>query len=109
MEDVQVEQGSEDLAADRSRTAVTHVERRGTCIEYATRERVWWFSLKTIGSGFTGLSLKTQTEVPKRNGRYVVASGSSCRGEAIDEETQWPSDKDDTGLDHNVLGLSGLI
>jgi hypothetical protein len=39
-EDVQVERGSEDLAADRSRTAVTRVERRGTRMEYATRERV---------------------------------------------------------------------
>jgi hypothetical protein len=27
----------------RSRTAVTRVERRGTRMEYATRERVWWF------------------------------------------------------------------
>jgi hypothetical protein len=43
MEDVQVERGSEDLAAGRSRTAVTCVERRGTRMEYATHERVWWF------------------------------------------------------------------
>jgi hypothetical protein len=42
-EDVQVERGSEDLAAGWSRTAVTRVERRGTHMEYATRERVWWF------------------------------------------------------------------
>jgi hypothetical protein len=40
---MQVEQGLEDLAAGRSRTAVTRVERRGTRMEYATRERVWWF------------------------------------------------------------------
>jgi hypothetical protein len=46
MEDVQVERGSEDLAAGRSRTAVTRVERRGTRMEYATRERVWWFGLQ---------------------------------------------------------------
>jgi hypothetical protein len=39
MEDVQVERGSED-AADRSRTAVTRVERRGMRMEYAIRERV---------------------------------------------------------------------
>jgi hypothetical protein len=38
----------------------------------------------------------------------VAVSGSSRRGEAIDEETRWPSDEDDTGLDHNALGLSGL-
>jgi hypothetical protein len=38
----------------------------------------------------------------------VVASGSSRRGEVTDEEAWWPSDEDDTGLDHNALGLSGL-
>jgi hypothetical protein len=37
-EDVQVERGSEDLAVGRSRTAVTRVERRGTRMEYVTRE-----------------------------------------------------------------------
>jgi hypothetical protein len=64
--------------------------------------------LKTIGGGFTGLDLKTRAEVPRRNGRHVAASGSSRQGKAIDEEASWPSDEDDTGLDHNVLGLSGL-
>jgi hypothetical protein len=29
--------------AGQSRTAVTRVEQRGTRMEYATRERVWWF------------------------------------------------------------------
>jgi hypothetical protein len=29
--------------AGRSRMAVTRDERRGTRMEYATRERVWWF------------------------------------------------------------------
>jgi hypothetical protein len=38
----------------------------------------------------------------------VAASGSSRRGEATDEEARWPSDEDETGLDHNALGLSGL-
>jgi hypothetical protein len=65
-------------------------------MEYATRER------------FDGLDLKTRTEVPRRNGRHVAASGSSRQGEATDEEARWPSDEDDTGLDHNALGLSGL-
>jgi hypothetical protein len=37
----------------------------------------------------------------------VAALWSSRRGEATDEEARWPSDKDDTGLDHNALGLSG--
>jgi hypothetical protein len=64
--------------------------------------------LKTIGGGFTGLSLKTRAEVPRRNRRHVSASESSCRGEATDEEARWPSDEDDTGLDYNALGLSGL-
>jgi hypothetical protein len=64
--------------------------------------------LKTIGGGFMGLGLKTRTEVPRRNEWHVAASGSSCRGEATDEEVRWPSDEDDTELDHNALGLSGL-
>jgi hypothetical protein len=64
--------------------------------------------LKTIGGGFTGLGLKTRAEVPRRNGRYVAASGSSRQVEATDEEARWPSDEDDTGLDHNALGQSGL-
>jgi hypothetical protein len=38
----------------------------------------------------------------------VAAPGSSCRGEATDEEVWWSSDEDDTGLDHNALELSGL-
>jgi hypothetical protein len=38
----------------------------------------------------------------------VVELGSSRRGEATDEEVRWPSDKDDTGLNHNALGLSCL-
>jgi len=64
--------------------------------------------LKTIGGGFMDLGLKTRAEVARRNGWHVAASGSSRRGEATDEEVRWPSDEDDTGLDHNALGLSGL-
>jgi hypothetical protein len=56
-----------------------------------------------------GLGLKTRTEVLRRNGWHVAASGSSHRGEATDEEARWPSYEDETGLDHNALGLSGLI
>jgi hypothetical protein len=64
--------------------------------------------LKTISGGFTGLSLKTRAEVPRRNGQHVAASWSSRRDEATDEEARWPSDENDTGLDHNVLELSDL-
>jgi hypothetical protein len=69
---------------------------------------VWWFEPQNHRCGFTGLCLKTQVEVPRRNIRHVAALGSSRRGEATDEEARWPSDEDDTGLDHNALGLSGL-
>jgi hypothetical protein len=74
--------------AGRSRTVVTRVERQEMRMEYASRERVWWFGRKTIGGGFTGLGLKTQAEVPRRNERHVVASGSSHQGEATDEEAR---------------------
>jgi hypothetical protein len=38
----------------------------------------------------------------------VAALGSSRQDEATDEEARWPSDEDDTRLDHNALGLSDL-
>jgi hypothetical protein len=49
------------------RTEVTHVELRGTHMEYATRGRFDGLSLKTIGGRFMGLDLKSRTEVPRRN------------------------------------------
>jgi hypothetical protein len=64
--------------------------------------------LKTIGGGFTGLGLKTRAEVLRRNRRHVAVSGSSRRDEATDEDVRWPSDEDDTGLNHNAFGLSGM-
>jgi hypothetical protein len=77
-------------------------------MEYATHERFDGLGLKTIGGGFTGLGLKTRTEVPRRNGQHVAASGSSRQGEATGEEVRWPSDEDDTVLDLYALGLNGL-
>jgi hypothetical protein len=77
-------------------------------MEYATRERFGGLGLKTIYGGFMGLGLKTWAEVLRRNERHVVASRSSRRGEAIDEEARWPSDEDDTRLDLYALGLNGL-
>jgi hypothetical protein len=94
--------------AGRSRTAVKRVKRRGTRTEYATRERVWWFGPQNHRWRVYGFGLKTRVEVPRRNGWHVEASGSSRRGEATYEEARWPSNEDDTGLDHNALGLSGL-
>ena len=44
----------EDLAAGWSRTAVTHVEWRGTRMEYAAHERFGGLGLKTIGGQFHG-------------------------------------------------------
>jgi hypothetical protein len=82
--------------------------RRGTRMEYATRERFGDLGLKTIGGGFTGLGLKTRAEVPRRNGRHVAASESLRRGETVGEEARWQSDEDDTGLDLYALGLNGL-
>jgi hypothetical protein len=83
-------------------------------------DEVWWFrpqnyrcgfgglGLKTVGDRFTGLGLKTWMKVLRKNGWHVVASRSSCRGKATGEGARWPLDEDDTGLDHNALGLSGL-
>jgi hypothetical protein len=87
---------------------VTRVKRRGTRMEHATHKRVWWFGPQNHWWRVYGLDLKTQAEVPRRNGRHVATLGSSHRGKATDEEARWPSDEDDTGLDHNALGLSGL-
>jgi hypothetical protein len=104
MVNVRVERGLEDLAADRSRTAVTRVEWRGTRMEYATHGRFVGWASKPSVADFTRLGLKIRVEVPKRNRRHVVASRSSHRGEAISWKARWPSDEDYLGLDHNALG-----
>jgi hypothetical protein len=70
----------EDLAAGRSRMAMTCVEERGTRMEYATRKRFCGLGRKTTGGRFLVLGLKTQAKVPRRNGvahggMIEVASG----------------------------------
>ena len=65
-----------------------------------------WVSKPSDGR-FTGLGLKTRAEVPRRDGRYVAASGSSRRSEATGEKARWSLDQDYTGLDNSALGLSG--
>jgi hypothetical protein len=108
MADVRVERGSEDLACrpveDGGDTC-----RGGGCVwSMLLASGFGDLGLKTIGGGFTGLGLKIRVEVLRWNGRHVVALGSSHRGEATGEETRWPSDEDDTGLDCNALRLSGV-
>jgi hypothetical protein len=65
----------------------------------------------TYGVRYSRVGLVVWASKPGRrfrgDGRHVAASGSSRRGEATDEEARWPLDEDDTGLDHNNLGLSG--
>jgi hypothetical protein len=54
--------------------------RRGTRIDYATRERFGGLGLKTIGDGFTDLGLKTrEEEQTARGGIGEFASRQSYR------------------------------
>jgi hypothetical protein len=67
MEDMQVERGLEDLVVGWSRTLVTRIERWQTHMEYATRERVWWF-------------------VPQNHRWRVYKFGSQNLGRGFEEE-----------------------
>jgi hypothetical protein len=106
--DVWVKRGSRGLGGrpvkDGGETCRVAGDAYGVC--YLRGNLVVWAS-KPYVPNFTGLGIKSRVEVPRRNGWHVAASRSSCRGEAILRRTQWPSDKDYLGLDHNALRLSG--
>ena len=96
----------EDLVVSRSRTAVTHVEWRGTHMEYATCGRFGGFGLKTICGRFHGFGPQnpgggSEKEQTARGGIEEFMSRRSYL------MTRWPSDEDYLGLDHNALGLCG--
>lgn len=58
--------------------------------------------LKTIGGGFGPENLDGGS---KAEGWHVVASESSCRGEATNEKVLWLSDEVYPVSDHNALGF----
>ena len=59
----------QDLAADQPRTAVTHVEWRGTRMEHMLLADDWVvLASKPLVVSFADLGLKTWAEVPTRNG-----------------------------------------
>jgi hypothetical protein len=72
---------------------VTHVERRGMRMEYATHGRFDGLGLKTIGGRFMGLGLKTRAEVPRRNRatRGGITEVASRRSKYVQEAG--PSDR----------------
>jgi hypothetical protein len=76
-------------------------------VRYSRTGLVVWASKLSV-AGLRVWASKPGRRFPRRNGWHVAASGSSRRDKATDEETWWPSDEDETGLDHNALGLSGL-
>jgi hypothetical protein len=64
---------------------------------------------ETTGGRFSGLSLKTRAEVPRRNmttcGR--ITEVASRRSKFVKEA--WLFDRQKTELDHNALGLGGSL
>ena len=60
--------------AGRSRTALTHVEWRGTRMEYVTRGRFGGFGLKTISGGFRGVRPQNLNGGSKENEQCMAAS-----------------------------------
>ena len=59
---------------------------------------------KTTGGRFSGLGLKTRTEVLRRNGvaRGGITEVAPRRSKSVQEV--WPSDRQKAELDHNALG-----
>ena len=78
-------------------------------MEYATHGQFDGLGLKTIGGRFTGLSLKTRVEVPRRNGAAHggIIEVALRRIKSVQEV--WPSDRQKTEWDHNALGLGGSL
>jgi hypothetical protein len=106
--DVQVERGSVGLSGRPVEDGGDTCRVAGDAYEVRYSRTVWWFGPQNHQvDGFTGLSLKTRAEVPRRNGWHVAASRSLRRGEAISWSPRWPSDEDYLGLDHNAIGLCG--
>ena len=62
---------------------------------------------KTTGGWFSGLGLKIQAKVPRRNraAHGGITEVASRRSKSMQEA--WPSDQQKTELDHNALGLGG--
>jgi hypothetical protein len=94
MADVRVERGSEDLACRPVKDGGDTCRAAGDAYEvrYSRAGLVVWASKPSMA----GL------------GVWASKLGRRFRGEATDKEARWSSDEDDTGLDHNTLGLSGL-
>ena len=88
---------------------MTRVEERGTRMEYATRERVWWFGSQNhrwtvFGFGPQNLGGGSEEEGAACGGITEVASRQSRS-----MQEAWPSDRQKTELDHNALGLGGPL
>jgi len=79
--DIRVEPGSGRLGGLAGRGQRWHVS--------SGKGDVWSTLLAT---GFVGLGLKTQAEVPRRNGRHVAASRSLRRSKVTSWRAWWPSD-----------------
>ena len=78
-------------------------------MEYATRERVWWFGPQNHRWMVFGFGSQNRAEVPRRNGAAHgrITEVASRQSKSVQEA--WPSDRQKTELDHNALGLGGSL